>query len=87
MEILSSVDLAPRTTARIGGQARHFIEPLTRADVCKAVSWALANNLPLLTIGRGSNLIVSDYGWPGLVLYTASRYVRTIGQWPAASGR
>jgi UDP-N-acetylmuramate dehydrogenase len=60
--------LAPLTTLKVGGPARFFVEASTIAEVSEAVQLARARDLPLFVLGGGSNLVVSDSGWPGLVL-------------------
>ena len=71
MLLEENVSLAPLTTFRIGGPARYFVEAHTSADVVEAVSYAQSQSLPLFVLGGGSNLLVADSGWPGLVLKVA----------------
>src|SRR5712692_2872585 len=68
MTTLENVPLAPLTTLKVGGPARYFTEPKSAAEVREAVNWARSRDLPLFVLGGGSNLVVSDEGWPGLVL-------------------
>ncbi len=68
MLIQENVALAPFTTLRIGGPARYFAEARRTEDVREAVAYAQAKQLPLFILGGGSNLVVADAGWPGLVL-------------------
>src|SRR5437667_9068085 len=68
MLIQENVPLAPLTTLKVGGPARYFVQAHTIAEVSEAVSLARARNLALLVLGGGSNLVISDAGWPGLVL-------------------
>ena len=68
MDISENVPLAPLTTLKVGGPARYFVEALTIADVSQAVQFSQTQNLPLFVLGGGSNLVISDAGWPGLVL-------------------
>jgi len=67
-----NVALAPLTTFRIGGPARFFVEAATAGEVQEAAAFAHAQDLPLFVLGGGSNLLVSDSGWPGLVLKVAT---------------
>jgi len=67
-----NVALAPLTTFRIGGPARFFVEAATSSEVQEAAAFAGAQDLPLFVLGGGSNLLVSDSGWPGLVLKVAT---------------
>jgi UDP-N-acetylmuramate dehydrogenase len=71
MQFLEHVPLAPYTTFKIGGPARWFAEAATEADILKAVEFARSRNLPLFPLGGGSNLLVADAGFPGLVLHIA----------------
>jgi UDP-N-acetylmuramate dehydrogenase len=71
MTTLENVPLAPLTTLKVGGPARYFTEPKSAAEVAEAVNFARARGLPLFVLGGGSNLVVSDAGWPGLVLKLA----------------
>lgn len=62
--------LARFTTYRLGGLADVYLEPSNEADVA-AIGAALSGVDPLppiLVIGRGSNLVISDEGWPGIAL-------------------
>jgi UDP-N-acetylmuramate dehydrogenase len=68
MLVQENVALAPLTTFKVGGPARYFIEAKSIADVPEALAYANTHGLPLFILGGGSNLVVSDAGWPGLVL-------------------
>jgi UDP-N-acetylmuramate dehydrogenase len=65
--------LAPLTTYRLGGPAAVLVEPDGTDDV-RAAADALANagDVPLLMLGRGSNTVVSDEGWPGVVIHAGA---------------
>jgi UDP-N-acetylmuramate dehydrogenase len=63
-----NIPLAPLTTFRVGGPARYFVDAHSEHEVSEAVAFAFARKLPLFVLGGGSNLLVSDEGWPGLVL-------------------
>ncbi len=68
MNLRENVSLAPLTTFQVGGPARWFVEAATEADVREAVQYAANQKLPLFVLGGGSNLVVADAGFPGLVL-------------------
>jgi len=71
MTIQENVPLAPLTTLQVGGLARYFAE-VTREDaVLEAVHFAKSRSLPLFVLGGGSNLVIADSGWTGLVLRIA----------------
>jgi UDP-N-acetylmuramate dehydrogenase len=68
MVITENLPLAPLTTLKVGGPARYFAEATTIAEVSEAVEFSRSRSLPLFVLGGGSNLVISDAGWPGLVL-------------------
>ena len=68
MLIRENVLLAPMTTFQVGGPARYLSEARTIEDVSDVVAYARKHGLRLFVLGGGSNLVVSDAGWPGLVL-------------------
>jgi UDP-N-acetylmuramate dehydrogenase len=71
MTIQENVPLAPLTTLQVGGTARYFAELRREDDVREAVQFAKTRDLPLFVLGGGSNLVVADSGWRGLVLRVA----------------
>jgi len=68
MLIRENVPLAPLTTLGVGGPARYFAEPTTEFEIVEAVEFARSQNAPLFVLGGGSNLVVADAGFAGLVL-------------------
>lgn len=71
MQIEEHVALAPLTTLRIGGPARFFCRATTEGDLLGAVCFARERGLPVFVMGGGSNLLVADEGFSGLVLQVA----------------
>ena len=67
--IEENVPLAPLTTIGIGGPARYYQRAGTVDEVRDGVAWARDQNVPLFILGGGSNLLISDDGFPGLVLH------------------
>lgn len=65
------VPLAPLTTLGIGGAARYFIEATTNELLADAVRWARDQHLPVFVLGGGSNLVIADEGFHGLVIHNA----------------
>ncbi len=74
--IRDGVPLAPFTTLELGGPARHFVEAPDEAAVTEALRWADGRRLPVAILGGGSNMVVSDAGFDGLVVRIATRGVR-----------
>jgi UDP-N-acetylmuramate dehydrogenase len=68
MMIREQVPLAPLTTLGVGGPARYFVDAQTESEVREAVQFARSSDLQLFVLGGGSNLLVSDKGFDGLVL-------------------
>ena len=68
MELQENVSLAPFTTLGVGGPARYFVKATSAGEVEQAVGFAQQRKLSLFVLGGGSNVVVSDRGWDGLVL-------------------
>lgn len=66
----TGVPLAPYTTFKIGGPARYYFEPKNLSDFKTSISWALRKNIPYFILGGGSNILVHDSGYKGLVINT-----------------
>lgn len=73
MVLEENVPLAPRTTLGVGGPARYFLQARSTDDVVAGVQFARSRQLPVFILGGGSNLVISDQGFPGLVLHIAVR--------------
>jgi len=67
--------LAPFTTFGIGGPARWFVEAGCEKEIADATGWARERGLPLFVLGGGSNLLVADGGFDGLVLKLGNRWI------------
>jgi len=67
------VSLAPLTNLRLGGTARYFVEVEGLETATEAVRWARRHDIPLAVIAGGSNVVVADGGWTGIVLRMAMR--------------
>jgi UDP-N-acetylmuramate dehydrogenase len=66
--LLENEPLARHTTYRIGGPARYLVQPADGDDVARALEMAADRGLPWLALGLGSNLLVQDAGFPGVVI-------------------
>jgi UDP-N-acetylmuramate dehydrogenase len=62
------VPLAPFTTFGLGGAARYFVRVSSLAELREAIAWASVRSLSIFFLGGGSNLVVSDDGFDGLVV-------------------
>jgi len=68
MQIKENISLKDLTTFKIGGNTRYFAEIETEEDLQEALLFAGQNNLPFFVLGGGSNLLVADAGFEGLVI-------------------
>jgi UDP-N-acetylmuramate dehydrogenase len=66
--VLENEPLAPHTTYRIGGPARYLVTPADADDVAKGLDLAQDRGLPWVALGLGSNVLVKDGGFPGVVI-------------------
>ena len=66
---IKDVPLLPLLSIRTGGPARYFLKVTDSAVALKAWQLALDKNIPVLFLGNGSNLLVPDKGFPGLVIH------------------
>jgi UDP-N-acetylmuramate dehydrogenase len=62
------VPLGPMTTYRVGGAAALFVQVTDRGQLTAVAEAASASGLPVLVVGRGSNLLVADSGFPGIAI-------------------
>ena len=79
LKIREGVALAPYTTFGIGGLARYFVVAATQAEVAAAVAWAGERGVNLFVLGGGSNLLVRDAGFDGLVVRMVIRGMNHLG--------
>ncbi|HTR22246.1 MAG TPA: UDP-N-acetylmuramate dehydrogenase [Gemmatimonadales bacterium] len=66
--MLEQEPLARYTTWRLGGPARFLLQPADVEDIVRALEMARDRGLPWLVLGLGSNVLVKDGGFPGLVI-------------------
>ena len=72
-EQATDVVLADHTTLRVGGPARRMITVETESELVEAVRDLDASGQPVLVLGGGSNLLISDGGFDGTVVKIATR--------------
>jgi UDP-N-acetylmuramate dehydrogenase len=70
--VTEQVRLADYTTLHLGGPAARFLEAATEDELIAAIRGADADAEPVLVLGGGSNLVVADEGFPGLVVMLRS---------------
>ncbi|MGZ5445144.1 MAG: UDP-N-acetylmuramate dehydrogenase [Thermoanaerobaculia bacterium] len=75
MQIQENVPLAPLTTIGIGGPARFFFRATSVDEVREALAWARERSLATFVLGGGSNLLISDDGFDGVVIHIDLRGV------------
>jgi len=68
MTIQENVTLAPLTSFGVGGKARFFVEAQSNEEAAEALAFARERALPVFVLGGGSNIVVADGGFDGLVL-------------------
>ena len=68
--------LADFTTLRVGGRAANFISASTESELISAIQQADAQEVPVLILGGGSNLLIADNGFDGLVVHIDVRGVQ-----------
>lgn len=68
MTLTQDVDLALHTTLRVGGPADVLVTVDDEDALLHSVRTVVSHAVPMLVLGRGSNLLVGDAGWPGVVI-------------------
>ena len=63
--------MARHTTLRVGGPADVYVEPASEADLAGVVKFCGAHGVPFFVMGRGSNLLVRDGGFRGVIICLA----------------
>ncbi len=73
MNLLEHVALGARTTLGVGGNARYLVEADSESAVLEALAWATQRGVGVRVLGGGSNLVVADAGFDGLVIAMTER--------------
>lgn len=74
--IREAVALASYTTYQLGGSAQYFLETYSADKLARALRWATSLKLPLFVLGGGSNILVADSGFAGLVVHFKNSELR-----------
>ena len=69
IKFLEHEELSKHTSFKIGGPAEIFAKPSSEEQVCEIVKFCKENEIPLLPLGKGSNVLVSDNGISGVFMY------------------
>lgn len=77
------ISLAQFTTLGIGGPAKFFTTVKSKDELIQAIQFVRAKNLPYLVIGSGSNLLISDEGFDGLIIKNELTSITLASQGPA----
>ncbi|MBI5530906.1 MAG: UDP-N-acetylmuramate dehydrogenase [Candidatus Doudnabacteria bacterium] len=78
MQIQENVILAPYTTFKIGGPARYFCIVKDQFDALEAYEFAKEKKLKTFVLGGGSNLLISDEGFDGLVIKVVNKGIEVL---------
>ena len=73
--------IRPYTTFRIGGPAKIFVFADTSEDLHQVFSLGTKYKIPLIVLGKGSNILVSDKGFDGLVILNNTKNWKIIGEY------
>ncbi len=75
LDIKENVSLAAHSTFQIGGPARYAVAVATVEELQEAIAWARTNKTVWRVLGSGSNLLVSDAGYKGLIIWYRDKQV------------
>lgn len=78
LAIEEQVPLAPKSTLGVGGAARYYARVTSEAELLEALAWADAREQDVRVLGGGSNIVVADSGFAGLVIDLALRGVELV---------
>lgn len=76
MNIQKNVPLAPYTTFKTGGPAKYFCEVNTKNELTGCVTWAKNEKIDFFCLGGGSNLLINDLGFDGLIIKVTNNQIR-----------
>ncbi|MEA3355125.1 MAG: UDP-N-acetylmuramate dehydrogenase [Patescibacteria group bacterium] len=70
--------LKNHTTFKVGGQAKYFFEAKTIKDLINSIKYARHKNIPFFILGNGSNILISDQGYNGLIIKNSSSTIKLL---------
>jgi UDP-N-acetylmuramate dehydrogenase len=86
MEYKQNISLADFTTLKVGGPAQYLVEVHTEEELKQAIAWAKDSKLAYRVVGEGSNLLVSEAGFSGLIIVNKLDYINLTDQLVVGSG-
>ena len=78
IKIQKNIPLAPFSTFKIGGAAKYFCEVRKENDLLDAIKYAQDNKLEIFVLAGGSNILINDEGFDGLVIHLLNTDCRVI---------
>lgn len=78
MDIQKNIILAPYTTFHVGGPAKFFCAPQNVDELKEAIQFAKDKSMPVFILGGGSNIVVRDSGFNGLVIHWTPKRLKII---------
>src|SRR3989344_2016097 len=79
LSIKENISLKDYTVFKIGGRARFFAVVSSSDELYEALQFAREKKLPFFIAGAGSNILISDSGWPGVFIRNEARNVSIEG--------
>ncbi len=70
------IPLSGYTTIKVGGPAKILMQARDEQEIARAIKAAKAHDVPVLLIGRGSNLLIDDTGFDGLVIHFGDQFAK-----------
>lgn len=80
IDVKENIPLAPYTIYKIGGPARYFAEARNADDLRESLAYAAEKKAPFFIMGAGSNVLVADKGYDGMVIRMTGGEVRADGE-------
>jgi UDP-N-acetylmuramate dehydrogenase len=74
MHVLENEPMSKHTSFRVGGPARYYVKAESLAELQEALVLARENNIPHFILGNGTNVLVSDEGYAGVIITLAGEF-------------
>jgi UDP-N-acetylmuramate dehydrogenase len=74
MHVLENEPMSKHTSFRVGGPARYYVKAESLAELQEALAFARGNNMPHFILGNGTNVLVSDEGYAGVIITLAGEF-------------